>query len=68
MFGVMFAFGGSPVFGLVGGTVFGYFYLVGDRRKVPARRAPLQWRHLLRRNSLTPGLVYALIGGGVYAV
>jgi hypothetical protein len=68
MFGVMFAFGGSPVFGLVGGTVFGYFYLVGDRRKVPARRAPLQWRHLLNRKSLVPGLVYALIGGVVCAV
>jgi hypothetical protein len=72
MFGVMFAFWGSPVFelvfGLVGGTVFGYFYLVGDRRKVPARRAPLQWRHLLNRNSLMPGLVYALIGGVVCAV
>jgi hypothetical protein len=68
MFGVMFAFGGSYVFGLVGGTVFGYFYLVGDRRKVPARRAPLQWRHLLNRNSLMPGLVYALVGGVVCAV
>ena len=72
MFGVMFAFWGSPVFelvfGLVGGTVFGYFYLVGDRRKVPARRAPLQWRHLLNRNSLFPGLGYALIGGVVCAV
>jgi hypothetical protein len=63
MFGVMFVFGGSYVFGLVGGTVFGCLYLVGDRRKVPARRAPLQWRHLLNRNSLVPGLVYALIGG-----
>ena len=68
MFGVMFAFGGSYVFGLVGGTVFGYFYLVGDRRKVPARRAPLQWRHLLNRNSLVFGLVYALVGGLVCAV
>ena len=48
--------------------MFGYFYLVGDRRKVPARRAPLQWRHLLNRNSLGPGLGYALIGGVVCAV
>ena len=68
VFGVMFGFGGSPVFGLVGGAIFGYFYLVGDRRKVPARRAPLQWRHLLSRNSLVFGLVYALTGGIVCAV
>jgi hypothetical protein len=67
MFGVMFAFGGSYVFGLVGGTVFGYLYLVGDRRKVPARRAPLQWRHLLNRNSRGLGPVYALTGGVVCA-
>jgi hypothetical protein len=68
MFGVMFAFGGSPVFGLVGGAAFGYFYLVGDRRKVPVRRAPLEWRHLLNRNSLVLGPVYALIGGVVCAL
>jgi hypothetical protein len=68
MFGIMFALGSNPVFGLVGGTAFGYFYLVGDRRKPPARRAPLQWRHLLNRNSLILGPVYALIGGVVCAV
>ena len=68
MFGVMFAFGGESRVRAGGGAVFGYFYLVGDRRKVPARRAPLQWRHLLNRNSLVLGLVYALIGGVVCAV
>lgn len=68
VFGVMFAFGGSPVFGLVGGAVFAYLYLIGDRRKVPARRAPLRWRHLLSRNSLVLGPVYALTGGIVCAV
>jgi hypothetical protein len=68
MFGVMFAFGGNPVFGLVGGPVFGYLYLVGDRRKIPVRRAPLQWRHLLNRNSLALGPVYALTGGVVCAL
>ena len=69
MFGLMFGLGGSnPVFGLVGGAVFAYFYLLGDRRKAPARRAPLQWRHLLSRNSLVPGLAYALTGGIVCAV
>jgi hypothetical protein len=68
VFGLMFGLGGSnPVFGLVGGAVFAYFYLFGDRQKAPARRAPLQWRHLLSRNSLVLGLVYALVGGTVCA-
>ena len=66
-FGVIFAFGGSPVFGLVGGALAAYFYLLGDRGKAPARRAPLRWRHLLSRNSLLPGLYYALTGGTVSA-
>jgi len=69
VFGLMFGLGGQNlVFGLVCGAVFAYFYLVGDRGKPPARRAPLQWRHLLSRNSLVPGLVYALTGGTVCAV
>jgi hypothetical protein len=66
-FGVIFAFGGSPVYGLIGGAVSAYLYLLGDRGKVPARRAPLRWRHLLSRNSLVPGLFYALIGGTISA-
>ncbi len=67
-FGVMFAVGGgNPVFGLVGGAVSAYFYLIGERGKAPARRAPLKRRHLLSRNSLVVGLVYALIGGIVCA-
>ena len=66
VFGVMFAFGGrNPVFGLVAGTVFAYFYLIGDRGKPPARLAPLQRRHLLSRYALLVGLVYALTGGVV---
>jgi hypothetical protein len=69
VFGLMFGLGSSnPVFGLVGGAIFAYFYLLGDRRKVPAGRAPLRWRHLLNRNSLVPGLIYALIGGTLCAV
>jgi len=69
LFGLMFGLGGgNPVFGLVGGAVFANFYLLGDRRKAPARRAPLQWRHLLSRNSLVSGLIYALTGGIVCAV
>jgi hypothetical protein len=47
--------------------VSAYLYLLGDRGKVPARRAPLRWRHLLSRNSLVPGLFYALIGGTISA-
>ena len=69
VFGLMFGLGAhNPVFGLVGGAVFAYFYLLGDRRKPPARRAPLRWRHLLSRNSLVPGIVYALTGGIMCAV
>jgi hypothetical protein len=69
VFGLMFGLGGNnPVFGLVGGAVFAYFYLLGDRGKAPARRAPLRWRHLLSRSSLLPGLGYALTGGAACAV
>lgn len=65
VFGLVFALGGiRPVFGLVGGTVSAYFYMLGEKgRKSPVRRAPLRWRHLLSRNSLVPGLQYALVGG-----
>ena len=65
LFGLMFALGGRPVFGLVGGPVCAYLYMLGDRGKSPVRRAPLQWRHLLSRNSLVPGLQYALVGGAL---
>ena len=65
VFGLVFALGGRPVFGLVGGSVFAYLYMLGDRGKSPVRRAPLQWRHLLSRNSLVPGLQYALVGGAL---
>jgi hypothetical protein len=69
VFGLMFGLGSrNPVFGLAGGAVFAYFYLLGDRRKAPARRAPLRWRHLLSRSSLLPGLGYALTGGAVCTV
>ncbi len=66
-FGVMFSFGGSPVFGLVGGALFAYFSLLADRSKAPARRAPLRRRHLFSRNSLVPGLFYGLVGGTLCA-
>jgi hypothetical protein len=66
VFGLVFSLGGSrPVFGLVGGAVSAYLYILGERGKSPVRRAPLLWRHLLSRNSLVPGLQYALIGGAV---
>jgi hypothetical protein len=69
VFGVMFALGArNPVFGLVAGAVFAYFYLIGDRGKPPARIAPLQRRHLLSRYALVVGLVYALTGGVLCAV
>ena len=60
--------GRNPVFGLVAGAVFAYFYLIGDRGKPPARLAPLRRRHLLSRYALLVGLVYALTGGVVCAV
>lgn len=62
-FGVIFADGWHPGFGLVGGAVLAYLYLLADRRKAPVRRAPLRWRHLLSRSSLVPGLTYALAAG-----
>ena len=68
VFGVMFAFRGGHVFGLVAGAVFAGFYLIGDRGKPPARIAPLQRRHLLSRSALSAGLVYALTAGAVCAV
>jgi hypothetical protein len=67
MAGLMFAFGGSPVYGLVGGAVFAYLNLIADKGRAPAQRAPLRWRHLLSRNSVAPGLYYALIGGALCA-
>ena len=64
VFGVIFGLGGGqPVFGLVAGAVFAYFYLVGDRGKPPARLASLQRRHLLSHYALLVGLVYALTAG-----
>jgi len=63
VFGLMFALGGKTWFGFVGGAIFAYLYMLGDRGKPPVRIAPLQWRHLLSRNSLVPGLQYALVGG-----
>ena len=65
VFGLIFSLGDRPVFGLVGGTVFAYLYILGDRGRSPVRRAPLQWRRLLSRNSLVPGFQYALIGGAI---
>lgn len=64
-FGLIFALGGHAVYGLVGGTVTAYFYLVGEKSKVPVRRAPPHWRQLLSRNSLVPALWYALVGGAL---
>ena len=66
-FGVVFADGWHPGFGLVGGALLAYLYLLADRRKAPVRRAPLRWRHLLSRNSLVPGLTYALVAGTICA-
>ena len=65
VFGLLFAAGGRPVYGLVGGAVLACSYMLGDRGKSPVRRAPLQWRHLLSRNSLVPGLQWALAGGAL---
>jgi hypothetical protein len=65
VFGLIFALGGRPVFGLVGGAVSAYFYMLADRRKSPVRRAPLRWRHLLSRNSLVLGHQFALVGGAL---
>jgi hypothetical protein len=66
VFGLIFALGGRLVFGLAGGLVSAFLYMLGDRMgKVPVQRAPLRWRHLLSRNSLLPGLLYALVGGAV---
>lgn len=64
-FGLLLALGGRPVYGLVGGAVFACLYMLGDRGKSPVRRAPLQWRHLLSRTSLVPGLQWALAGGAL---
>jgi hypothetical protein len=68
VFGLIFALGGRPVFGLVGGVVSAYFYMLADKRESPAWRAPLQSRHLLSRNSLVPGLQYALVGAALCAL
>ena len=68
IFGLVFASGGRPEFGLVGGAVCAYFYMLTEARKTPVRRAPLQWSHLLGRNSLLLGLQYALLGGGMCAL
>jgi hypothetical protein len=65
VFGLVFALGGSPVYGLVGGPVTAYFYMLVQKNYPPVRRAPLQWRHLLSRNSLVPGLQYALVAGAL---
>ena len=64
VFGLVFALA-RPVYGLVGGPVFAYLYILGDRGKSPVQRAPLRWRHLLSRNSLMPALLYALVGGAL---
>ena len=68
VFALLFALGGRPVYALVGGAVLACLYLLGDRRRSPVRRAPLQWRHLLSRSSLVPGLQWALAGAGFCAV
>ena len=64
VFGLVFALG-RPVYGLVAGPLAAYLYFLGDRGKSPVQRAPLRWRHLLSRNSLVPGLQYALVGGAL---
>lgn len=63
VFGLMFTLGGSVVYGLVAGPLSAYLYLLGEKSKSPARRASLQWRHLLSVSSLVPGLQFALVGG-----
>ena len=63
VFGLLFAAGGRPVYGLVGGALSAILYALWGMRKSPVRRAPLQWHHLLSRTSLVPGLQYALVGG-----
>jgi hypothetical protein len=65
VFALLFAAGGGRVYALVGAAVLACGYLYGDRGKSPVRRARLQWRHLLSRNSLVPGLQWALLGGAI---
>ena len=65
VFGLMFALGTRSVFGLVGGAVMAPLYMLEERGKSPVQRAPLQWRHLLTRNSLVTGLQSALVGGAL---
>jgi hypothetical protein len=65
LFGLVFAIGGRPEYGLVGGVVSAYFYMIAERRKAPVRRASLNWRHMLSRKSLALGLEFALVGGGM---
>jgi hypothetical protein len=65
VFGLLFALGGKLEFGLVAGPVAACLYALADRRKAPARRAPLQFRNLLSRRSFLPGLLYAVVAGGL---
>ena len=63
LFGLLFA-AGRPVFGLIVAAVFACLYPLG-KAKPPVRRAPLRWRHLLSRSSLTIGLQSA-VGGVIF--
>jgi hypothetical protein len=65
VFGLIFALGGNAAYGLAGGSVTAAFYMLGERNKSPVRRAPPHWRQLLNRNSLVPGLWYALVAGAL---
>ena len=67
MFGLMFWLGGGPalgpLLGLVAGPVSAFSYVLGSRGRSPVRMAPLRWRNLFSRSSLTAGLEFALVGG-----
>ena len=68
-FALLFELGGRmPVYALVGGAVLACGYIYGEKGKSPVRRARLRWRHLLSRDSLVPGLLWALVGGGICAL